>query len=73
MPELPEVESIKIQLEKFLIGHVVRDIEIRYKKCFEGNKKRVEGNEIKKIRRFGKVLLIDLMSSALFLVRLRVF
>lgn len=60
MPELPEVESIKIQLEKYLVGHRITDVDIRYKKCFEGSKKLLLGGEIRKIRRFGKVLSIDL-------------
>lgn len=59
MPELPEVENIRIQLEKFLIGHKIKKVEIRYKKCFEGDPKKIEGAAVDNIRRFGKVLSID--------------
>ena len=28
MPELPEVETIKIQLTEYLVGHKILDIEV---------------------------------------------
>ena len=69
MPELPEVENIKIQLERYLIGpprggalrgHVVEKVEIRYEKCFQGDKKKLIGAKVKNIQRFGKALVIHL-------------
>lgn len=60
MPELPEVESIRRQLEKYLIGHRINKVEVRYRKKFEGDEKKLTGGEITGIRRFGKVLSIDL-------------
>lgn len=60
MPELPEVESIKLQLSKFLPGHTIEEVEIRYSKCFEGDVENIEEAEIKSVRRFGKVIVIDL-------------
>ena len=59
MPELPEVESIRIQLEKFLVGHVIKDIKINYSKTFkERDKQKIINSKIKSVRRFGKVLVI---------------
>ena len=60
MPELPEVELIKRQLEKYLIGHIISDVEIRYRKKFEGNTKDIIGGKIVGVRRFGKAQSIDL-------------
>lgn len=60
MPELPEVETIKLGLEKYLIGHKILDLEIKDRKLFEGSKKNIIGAKITRIRRFGKGLVIDL-------------
>lgn len=59
MPELPEVETIRMQLEKYLVGHKIGSVDVKYKN-FEGNSKNLVDGEVKKIRRFGKVLSIDL-------------
>lgn len=60
MPELPEVETIRRGLEKYLVGHVIKDIEIRLPKQFSGNPKLVIGSKVIAVRRFGKGLVIDL-------------
>lgn len=60
MPELPEVESIRKQLEKYITGHKVERVQINYAKCFQGNPRNLVGGKVVKIRRFGKVLSIDL-------------
>lgn len=59
MPELPEVETIRKGLQKFLISHTIKKVEVHYKN-FEGNPKKLEGGKVKGVRRFGKVLCIDL-------------
>ncbi|HET7099430.1 MAG TPA: bifunctional DNA-formamidopyrimidine glycosylase/DNA-(apurinic or apyrimidinic site) lyase [Patescibacteria group bacterium] len=60
MPELPEVETMKLQLGKFLIGHTIENIEVRNPKTFAENPKDVIGGKIIGTRRFGKVSVIDL-------------
>lgn len=60
MPELPEVETLKLGLQKYLIGHKILDIEIKDKKLLEGEVKNAIGAKIDKVRRFGKGLVIDL-------------
>lgn len=60
MPELPEVESIRIKLEKYLIGHKVEKVKVNYAKALQGDPKKLTGGKVEKIRRFGKVLSIDL-------------
>lgn len=60
MPELPEVETLKLGLEKYLVGHKILNLEIKDKKLFEGEAKNVAGAKVTGIRRFGKGLIIDL-------------
>lgn len=59
MPELPEVETIKLGLQQYVIGHKIVDIKILNPKSFEGSSKQIQNSKIIDIRRFGKGLLID--------------
>jgi len=63
MPELPEVESVKLQLQKYLIGHKIENVEIRNPKIFEGKPSDVVGAKVSSIRRFAKILSIDLSNG----------
>lgn len=63
MPELPEVENIKLQLERFLVGYVIEKIEIRTKKYEIPDKKKIAGGKVVRVRRFGKALVIDLSNG----------
>ena len=60
MPELPEVEAIRFQLEKYLTGHSIEKVEVRNPRIFHGDAKDIEGASFKEFRRFGKVLSLDL-------------
>ncbi len=60
MPELPEVETVKLGLQKYLKGHRFIDVEILSKGIFEGDPKEIIGSRVIEIRRFGKGLVIDL-------------
>lgn len=60
MPELPEVEAIKLQLGKFLKGHKIISTEVKNRKTFQGDEKNIIGSKIIDTRRFGKVAVIDL-------------
>lgn len=60
MPELPEVEAIKLQLGKFLKGHKILSVDIKNRKTFQGDEKNIFNAKILATRRFGKVLVIDL-------------
>lgn len=63
MPELPEVETIRMGLEKYLVGKVIYDIEVRLEKQLEGNPKNIIGTQILSVRRFGKALVIDFANA----------
>ncbi len=63
MPELPEVETIKKGLEQLLVGHTIEDVEILSQRVFYGEPKDIVGGKVKTIRRFAKVLSIDLSNN----------
>ncbi len=60
MPELPEVETIRKQLQKYLVGYIIDDVEIRLPKQLSGDPKQIIGAVITGVRRYGKGLVIDL-------------
>lgn len=62
MPELPEVESIKLQLAKYLKGHTVASLKILNPK-FQIPNDKVVGAKVIGTRRFGKVSVIDLSNG----------
>lgn len=60
MPELPEVETVKIQLAKCLIGQTITGIEVVKQRSVHGDPELVIGQKIIAVRRLGKMLVIDL-------------
>lgn len=60
MPELPEVETIKLVLQRKIVGKTIKDIEILSPKSFIGDTKEVRGKKVLKIDRFAKLLALDL-------------
>jgi formamidopyrimidine-DNA glycosylase len=60
MPELPEIETVKLQLSKVLPGKTIERIEVLKPKSFIGDKSVAEGKKVVKIERMAKLLLIDL-------------
>lgn len=71
MPELPEVETIRAQLDHILPGHVIKDIQIRKTKSFIGDPKRLSDTRIQKVRRYGKIILIDTSGGLSIAVHLK--
>lgn len=63
MPELPEVETIRLGLQQYLVGHKIEKAEVKLSKIVQGNVKDVEGGRVTAIRRFGKGLVIDLSNK----------
>ncbi|MBI2405466.1 bifunctional DNA-formamidopyrimidine glycosylase/DNA-(apurinic or apyrimidinic site) lyase [Candidatus Microgenomates bacterium] len=60
MPELPEVETVRRGLEKYLVGHTITGVEVKLRKLVSGDTQNVIGGKIKGVRRAGKGLIIDL-------------
>jgi formamidopyrimidine-DNA glycosylase len=71
MPELPEIETIKLQLQKVLRGKVITDIEIFKQKSFQGKKELVTGKKVLRVKRIGKMLLLDLEGEIDMAIHLR--
>lgn len=62
MPELPEVETMRLQLDNFLRGHIIRGVEVHSPK-FVLDQKKLIGAKVVGTRRFGKVSVIDLSNG----------
>lgn len=60
MPELPEVETIRLGLEKYLVGHTIVSVDVGLRKIVTGDTKQIFGSKVKAVRRAGKGLIIDL-------------
>lgn len=71
MPELPEVESIRMQLERFLIGHIIKAIEIRNPKYQIKDRESLIGAKVEGVRRFGKALVIDFSNDFSIVVHVK--
>lgn len=62
MPELPEVETMRMQLEKFLVGSTIDKIEFKNSR-YELPIENLIGAKVIGVRRFAKVSSIDLSSG----------
>ncbi len=68
MPELPEVETIRRGLSKFILKAQLQKIEVRCQKSFIGV---FRAGKVTRIRRFGKALVIDMDNAESLLIHLR--
>ncbi|MFH0937514.1 MAG: bifunctional DNA-formamidopyrimidine glycosylase/DNA-(apurinic or apyrimidinic site) lyase [Candidatus Daviesbacteria bacterium] len=71
MPELPEVETIRLGLQNKIVGKKITDLEILSSKIFQGDKKEVIGSKVTGIRRRSKILIIDLDSNFSLVIHLK--
>lgn len=71
MPELPEVEIVRLGLQKFLISKKLATVEISVPKLFIGDPKRIVHQEITQVRRRAKVLIIDFANLESLLIHLK--
>ncbi len=71
MPELPEVETMRRGLEKYVVGHRIEDIQILVPRIFYGEKEVVKGAKVIGVRRRGKGLVIDLDNEYSFAVHVK--
>jgi formamidopyrimidine-DNA glycosylase len=71
MPELPEVESVKIQLKKYLSDHKIESVKVKDRKILKKGENNLEGGVVKGVRRFGKVLSIDLDNKHSFVIHIK--
>ncbi|TSC96425.1 MAG: formamidopyrimidine-DNA glycosidase [Candidatus Berkelbacteria bacterium Licking1014_2] len=71
MPELPEVETIKRQLEKTIVGRVIKDVDVREKRQFLGELKNIINAKIIGLDRRAKILLIYLDNDFTIVIHLK--
>lgn len=70
MPELPEVETIKLQLEKYVLGSIVQSVEAKNKK-YDINTENILDQKITGVRRFAKQLSIDLSDDYSIMIHVK--
>lgn len=71
MPELPEVETLRIQLVRLLPGLTIKDIQILNQRSFVGEKRLVLGKKVNDVRRFAKMLVIDFSLELSLVIHLK--
>ena len=71
MPELPEVETIRRQLNKVLVGQKIKKIEKLHPKSLQGPSLKVIGKEITAVKRKAKMIWFDLQGDLNLLVHLK--
>lgn len=71
MPELPEVETISLQLDKALKGQKITQIEVISRKNFIGQTKDVIDKKIEGVSRRAKIILIKLSGGKYLAIHLK--
>lgn len=71
MPELPEVETIRLGLEKYLVGKTITGVEVRLKKIFTGDPTDITGAKVTAVKRYGKGLVIELSNEYAIAVHIK--
>lgn len=71
MPELPEVETIRLQIQKNLVGKSILSIQVRTPNIVQGEYEKLKKKQIIKARRFSKMLVIDCTGNISVLIHLK--
>jgi formamidopyrimidine-DNA glycosylase len=76
MPELPEVETVRVRLEPVLVGRLLQDVEIldpRLTRPFDpaGVAAELQGERVAAVDRRGKYLVVRFESGRVLLIHLR--
>ena len=76
MPELPEVETVRRQLEREVVGRRIKSVEVRGTRTVRRQsprefQRRLEGARITGVERRGKYLLVELDTGDLLVIHLR--
>jgi len=76
VPELPEVETIRRDLDKEIVGRRIKTVEVKGKRSIRRHKSgpefrgRLEGKRVSSVRRGGKYLLVGLDGDDVLVVHL---
>ncbi len=71
MPELPEVETIRLGLQKKIVGLKIKEVEVLNPKTFQGDSKTIQGKKILNVWRKAKILGVDLSDDLTLLFHLK--
>lgn len=71
MPELPEVETVRLFLDQHILGKTISNIEILSSKSFIGDPKLAKGQKIISTSRLGKQLSLHLKNGLILLFHLK--
>lgn len=71
MPELPEVETIRLQLDRVLKGLKITGVEVLNKKSFIGDVGEVRGVRVVGVRRRAKITIIELENNIYLAIHLK--
>lgn len=71
MPELPEVETIRLGLQDKVVGLKITDVAVNVPKIFQGDTKDVTDAKVKDIRRRAKILIFDLDNGNSLIIHLK--
>ncbi len=71
MPELPEVETVRKQLEIEIVGAEISSVEVREEKIFVGIPGNINSEKIIKIGRIGKYLFVYFSSKKGLVIHLK--
>lgn len=71
MPELPEVETIRLQLDQKIKGLRITGVEVLTKKSFIGETGEIEGREVIGVKRRAKITIIELDGGVYLAIHLK--
>lgn len=76
MPELPEVETIRRQLQSQIVGRTIKAVEVLYLKVVHGMSvadfvRALKGRKVREVGRQGKLILIRLAGDETLVVHLK--
>lgn len=75
MPELPEVETIRRELAKFVLGKKIRRVDILHASAIKSSPKTfkasLENKHIKEVDRIGKLLMFEISGGEFLLIHLK--
>ena len=71
MPELPEVETIRLQLNSVLTGLKITGVQVLTAKSFQGKQSEIIGKKIIQVFRRAKITIIQLESNIFFAIHLK--
>ncbi len=71
MPELPEVETIKLGLQRKIVSLKIKDIQVLNPKSFQGEASQIIGSKVVSVFRRAKMLGIKLSNDLALLIHLK--